>query len=227
MKWMVGDISVGWLLLLGCIGAGAARGPVVVDRQPAQIETKYFDPANRSREMPPLKGTEAAVTQSQFGIASLMEVAITQHQPDRGQEQVTAHVDRVRVTLDLKITIWLPENANEKLTAHEEGHRRVAELFYRDAEKKAEAIAREWIGTDLSGEGKDTESAASAAMNKAMEQINARYMAVVSLPASRAQEKYDELTDHGRNKLDEDEAIRRAMEQTKSKSPATTRSGRR
>src|ERR1041384_2985871 len=188
MRPLLKQIVTGWLLFT-CTAASREESPVVVDQHPPQVQTKYFNPADPPKEMPALKHNEAAVTQSQFGIGSAMEVTIIQQHWDDAQERVTSRVDKIKVTLDLKIIIWLPENANDKLTAHEEGHRRVSELFYRDAQEKARILAREWVGKELQGKGKDVKSAANAAMEKAMSQINQRYMATVSAPSSQAQEK--------------------------------------
>ena len=38
------------------------------------------------------------------------------------------------------------------------------------------------------------------------------YLGAIEVPSEKVQMKYDQLTDHGRNKLSEREAIRRALE---------------
>jgi hypothetical protein len=48
------------------------------------------------------------------------------------------------------------------------------------------------------------------------------YLGTIEVPSENAQMKYDQLTDHGRNKLSEREAIRRALESVGFTAPTTT-----
>ena len=69
------------------------------------------------------------------------------------------------------------------------------------------------------------DAAAQTAIKQAGDQLCGDYMAAVQFPASRVQELYDEITDHGRNRLREPVAIQRAIDQQKreEKDVATTR----
>lgn len=205
----------GLLLGLWISSAAAVETPLVVTRQAPQVQRRYFDPAKPPKEMPRLKDDEAAVTYSQFGVGAGMDVEILNSTSNKGQSVATVKVVGINLALQLSVTIWLPNNPAEKLITHEEGHRRISEMYYQEAEKIATDLAKPFLGKTLRGEGKDPQAAADEAMRRAIEQINQRYMATTNDAAAKVQDRYDELTDHGRNKLDEDEAIRQAMKREK------------
>jgi hypothetical protein len=208
----MGLFAVVWL---GAAYGGAYAGaePLTVKVQPASVQTRYFDPAAPPKQMPPLKPGEAAVTESDFSVQAQMQVTILRQRIDAetGRCTATIRVDSVTVTTGLAITIWLPRGAADKLRAHEEGHQRISERFYRDAKAIAQRLARPRIGQTLTGQGADVHQAAQAAMSQSMDKLNGDWMKQISLAAQAVQERYDTLTDHGRNDLDEDQAIDKAM----------------
>src|SRR5215210_6408233 len=60
--------------LLVALGAPAAYAAVSVQKKPAVVERKTFDPNNKPAEMPPLNPGELAVTSSQFDCAAEVQI---------------------------------------------------------------------------------------------------------------------------------------------------------
>jgi hypothetical protein len=112
--------------------------------------------------------------------------------------KLEVQVERVSVQLSLSVTIWIPNDATEALKEHEEGHRRLAEHYYRTADAVAKALAGKAVGQKVSGEGKDIEAAGRAAIDVVNEKLCSDYLASINGPCERAQEAFDRLTDHGR-----------------------------
>lgn len=196
------------ILLLSLLLPGAAFGQVTVTRTDPVVERKTFDVNNRSAEMPRLSPNEAAVTQSFFGADTRIGGEIVERkQLESGQYEVKIKVDMVRMTLQLKATIWLPKNTTPKLTKHEEGHRLLAEHYYKDAQAIARALADEMMGQTISGKGPDPNTAADNALKEAAQVLGGRYLGKTDVPCGTAQEHYDRITAHGTNAVAEERAM--------------------
>jgi len=196
--------------------ARPAAAEVKVERKPAVVERKTFDPANHPKEMPELHGGELAVTVSQYDCVIGVSTEMTQRMLPKNRALVTYGVRRMTASLSLKITIWLPENASEKLKAHEEGHREIAERAYQNGEPLARKAANRIDGRRVAGEG-DTldkaEAIANAKVKGLSDEFTKAYREALVIPANRVQNLYDELTAHG-TKADPDEkrAVQLAFE---------------
>ncbi len=192
--------------------AGRSVAGVKVDKQEATVTRRTFDPASPPPEMPPLSRNEAAVTHSQFGVGAQVQVVVLKESSAGGRHVSEMRVESLKVDTSLAITVWVPKGARRALVAHEEAHRRISEMFYEDAAKVAQEAARPYVGRTIRGEGRSAEAAREAAMTKAINEINAVYMSKTQAPASRVNELFDEITDHGRNRLSADEGVRRALD---------------
>jgi hypothetical protein len=207
------------LVVLLLASLGRAQSPVtqtsdvIVERTPPDVKTRTFDPRNPPPDMPPLRDGEAAVTESNFSCQTVIAATIIDQQRSSQGCTATVRVTSVKTTITLGITIWLPERGNKKLTAHEDGHRIIDERFYADAEAVARRLSTDMLGQRRAGKGSDCDSAAQTAIREAGDQLCGDYMVAVQRPASRVQELYDEITDHGRNRIREAAAIQQAMEQ--------------
>jgi len=208
-------------LLLGATRASAA---VTVDRKPAVIERKMFDPGHRPSDMPALTGHESAVTQSQFECSVTLSYQVLSHKEQGGGCKAFLKVQGISVALQLKIVIWLPEGATPKLSAHEEGHRQIAERVYERAEKAARLIAKTVDETTIGGQAVDCDGAEKQATQNASSRFCESYLDQTARPSARVSEIYDDLTAHGtREEPAEDEAIRRAFEMAEHESAAQGR----
>src|SRR5688500_1348167 len=127
-------ISLPLLVLLMCASLAAAPATmpagVSVKRTPPKVTTRTFDPSRPPAEMPPLNGNEAAVTESEFACGMQVGVQVTQ----QGDAKPVMTITDVKAELRLEIVIWLPTNVTAKIRVHEQGHREIAEILYKDAE---------------------------------------------------------------------------------------------
>lgn len=199
---------------------------VTIDRTPVQVSTKLFDRDNPPGEMPSLRPGEAAVTESNFSCRTITSVVVLeQKQAANGKCYATVKVEKMTVTLGLDVVIWLPEHGPRKLSTHEKGHQQISETYYESAGEIATALAAEQIGESFDGEAGTFDAAIRSAIAKAGNLVCQEYMSKVQAPAASVQERYDRLTDHGRNRLNETEAIRQSISQErepKQASNATT-----
>lgn len=189
-----------------------AAADVTVERVATVVERRTFDPAHRPTTMPALRPGEAAVTESRFDCAAdLTYKRVERHTDDSGCT-VAVRVQDVRVTLTLKVTLWLPAGAPAKLLAHEEGHRQIDERLYDEAAALAKAGAAALEGQTLRASAADCTSAEQHATQSAADNVCRNYLAEIGRRAARVNDAYDTLTAHGtRTEPSEDAAVREAL----------------
>jgi hypothetical protein len=197
--------------------AAAAEDAITIEKNKPAIEYKRFDPAHLPDPPPPLEKGESAVCVYQFEMNANGRYSYAGPPlPADAPADIEVKVERMTVTVNLKVTIWLPKNAPPLLEAHEEGHRQIAEAFYADAEKVARGLATKVVGSKVKGQGKDMQSAGNDAMNKACQKLLDDYLAALNAPCKTAQDAYDRMTAHGINqRLTAKEAVQLAIKEAK------------
>ena len=179
---------------------------VSVKSEPADVKTRTFDPRKPPAEMPKLQGNEAAVTESKYACGVQIEVEITPQESGKAVVKITG----VTADLTLKVIMWLPNNASAKIKAHEAGHKDISLAFFKNADETAKKIAEKYVGKDATADGTD-KSQTTPIIQRWANEYCGEYLGATEVPGEKVQKKYDELTDHGRNRLTEAEAIKRAM----------------
>jgi hypothetical protein len=157
--------------------------------------------------MPPLKPGEAAVCESKFLCQVQVEVEISSAPGERPECKIAG----IKSELRLDVVIWLPSDGTHKIRVHEDGHRQISESFYARAEEVAKKLGQKYIGQALEVKSAD-QAETRPVIQRVANEFCQEYLGTIEVPSEKAQMKYDELTDHGRNKLTEREAIRRALE---------------
>jgi hypothetical protein len=200
-----------WVGLLGLVTATtAARGAeaVKVEKEPVKVEVKYFDPKHLPDPPPPIEHGEAAVTVYSLGIETYVRYGYTE--PKRGARpaKISFKIADVTVTLKCTITEWLPKDPPAALRAHEEGHRAIAEEFYKRGEAVARRLAAKELGRTVVGTGEDAEAAGNAAIEQVTARVNGGYTKGIIDPCKAAQEKFDTITALGTNEKDAKEAVK-------------------
>ena len=109
------------------------------------------------------------------------------------------------------MVIWLPSDGTHKIRVHEDGHRQISESFYARAEEVAKKLGQKYIGQELEVKSADP-AETRPVIQRVANEFCQEYLGTIEVPSEKAQMRYDQLTDHGRNKLSEREAIRRALE---------------
>ena len=204
--------AIMWAGVLVAATATAAQGEITVDRRPAVVEHKTFDPNHPPSDLPPLNAGEAALTDSRFHCAVDLRYRTADRKLEGGRTVERLMVQSVHVRLEMNVTIWLPENAPAKLSAHEEGHRQILERVYGDAESIARRLSEGLDGRSIVGSGADLSAAERQAIRSAVDRFCHDYLARTAARASRVGDIYDDLTAHGtRAEPAEAEAIRQAF----------------
>lgn len=195
---------VGLLCGRRAVGQGS---PVRVTREePITVRTE-FDPARPPPEMPPLTPPEAGICKTTFELSA----SVTYSAERLSGLTARIYVDGLDIVTRLRFDIYTAQGAPPKLRAHEEGHRAIGEHYYGDAAKIAADIGRRLIGVTFDGTGIDQEAAQENAFGKAVAEIERDYMARMRVPSAAANERFDEITRHGLEAIEESEAIARAI----------------
>jgi hypothetical protein len=121
------------------------------------------------------------------------------------------HFDSVRISLGLKLTVTLPNGETGKLKEHEEGHRKIDEHFYSLGPQMAQRAGDLVTENELVFNIGNLESAEANAIALAKYRLQAEYLKHTQDPCEQANKYYDELTDHGRNYMDSEQAVQMAI----------------
>jgi hypothetical protein len=187
--------------------ATAQRSPVTVTREDPIIERTEFDPRRPPRDMPELNPPESGVCKTTFELAASVNYSAER----LSRTTARIYVDELDIVTRLNFEIFTVRGGGPKLRAHEEAHRIIGEHYYRDAARIAEEIGKRLIGQTFDGSGRDQESAQQDAFNQVVAEIERAYMARVRIPSASANERFDDITNHGLNPIDEAEAIALAV----------------
>lgn len=199
-----------WFLVFLLSVAPLSRAQIKINAHPPAIVTRAFDPAHPPREMPPLKSDEAAVCSSKFSCGVQIEVEVSQVEGEKPKMQITG----VTADLILDVIMWLPVEASEKIRLHEEGHRQISQIYYQRGEETARTLASQYIGRELNVSSTQP-TATQPIIQRIASEFCHEYLGRIETPSEKAQQRYDALTDHGRNRLNEQEAIRQALKSAK------------
>jgi len=225
-KWKAEEVSplrrlIVVLLLLGAIAFGwfkwressrprpAQSSAPVIDKLPIALASRTFDPAAPPADMPPLHPGEGAECDSNFLASAVL--GGEPRQTDSTHAALT--ITQVRMTLQLKITVWVPAGVTPHVIEHEDGHRQISEYYYQTADKLAGRIAATYIGRQVDIAGADLGAASSAMLQQLAAEITSEYDRELNPEA--AQLLYDALTDHSRNDVPVKDAIATALRDVK------------
>jgi hypothetical protein len=157
--------------------------------------------------MPALTPPEAGVCRTTFGLDANVNFSAETLSPTTTR----IYVDELDIVIRARFDIYTAMKSPDNLRAHEEGHRAIGEHYYEGAAAIAEEIGRRLIGTSYHGLGADIEAAQRNAFDKVIAEIDRLYMARVRSPAAAANERFDEITNHGLNPIDATEAVALAL----------------
>jgi hypothetical protein len=182
------------------------RSAVRVEREEPVITRTDFDPRRPPADMPPLTPPEAGVCKTTFELS-----AGVSYSAERLAGGARIYVDGLEIATKLRIDIYTALDSPPKLRAHEEGHRAIGEHYYRSSGTIAEDIGRRLIGRSYEGRGADDAAAQRDAFGKVVAELERAYMARVRVPSAAANERFDEITNHGLAAIDADEAVALAI----------------
>lgn len=193
---------------LSSVWTDQAQAEVTITKVPVNVSTQTFDPRRPPRNMPPLTPPEEAVCASDF--LSDASVGGQAEQTDATHGRLT--INKINVTLQLDITIWLPPNPPKTTVDHEDGHRQISEYYYRNAEMVARRIGERFIGKVIDLNGRDLRKLVSAALKQAGAEITNEYNK--QMPVETTQARYDSITEHSRSDIRVADAVALALKET-------------
>jgi len=197
-----------FVLVVGVPSVQSEQPQVEIVKMPAQIGTRYFDPKRPPRDRPPLTGPEEAVCAGDF----LSDASVGGQAMQTDATHAKATINRIKVTLRLNITTWLPNNPQKWIIEHEEGHRQILEYYYRNAEVIARRISEPYLGKTIDLSGADLRNALSAAIDKIKVEITNEYNR--QMPVATTQDRYDTITEHGRKDIPVPDGVAQALKET-------------
>ncbi|MBZ0184823.1 MAG: hypothetical protein K8F91_01135 [Candidatus Obscuribacterales bacterium] len=184
----------------------------MVDKRPPHVSKKWFDPGNPPNPGPDLKSGEKGATRYHYNLSVNFDLDMVSKEKTESGYKVKIRPKDIRVTLTLPIIMWLPQNTTRKMLAHEEGHVRICEFIYYDAEKLVRFHAESMASSHFAGEGKTEAESVKVAYRRAAEDLNQIYRRYVFDYSRCVGEEYDRLTRHGLDPLPEDIAIDKAFD---------------
>ncbi len=197
---------VATVLVVACAAASASAAPapsaVQIEKTPARIERRSFDPKNPPPEMPVLKGSEAALCEFKFGCDTRLGFEL----PRFSLKTSTATVTACEISIHLNITVWTPAGASPALVAHEETHREICEVYYEHVESVARQLADAVIGRKLTVPSANRESDTDQAVRDVQKELIKNFLAQTAERCTDAQERFDLITDHSRNPIANEDA---------------------
>jgi hypothetical protein len=193
---------------------------IIIDTAPPTVDRVMFDRDHLPGDMPTLKPGEAALTRSSFECRAGVTYHILSKQQMGDHWHAVIRVARVNFTVRLVDTLFLPMGAPILLRAHEEGHREMNERIYNEGIPLAHSAAAAILTHNWQADGADSEAAARAASDLAVNEMCQTYLAGTAARSSRLGDIYDRFTSHGRNQMYVANAIRLSFLEEK-RLPAT------
>lgn len=194
-------------LVVAALVCRAEEHPVTIKKNPPKITRQSFDPKRPPARMPKLTPPESGVCHFEFTCDAGLETFVDQIDA----RTVEIEVDAVDMILELEIDIWAMNGAPKKLLAHEEGHRQIAEHYYKTAEIVARELGKKMIGRKARGTGANKQAATNDANHKLLSELNLAYMNETRARCSACQKRYDKITNHSLIPIPEADAIAQAL----------------
>jgi hypothetical protein len=201
-----------WLLatalLTLVVPSSLAQMPgVTINKQPATLAKRTFDPARPPADMPPPTPGEDAECDSDF----LSDANVGGQARQTDATHATVKISQIKVTLQLNITIWTPVKVTQHVIEHEDGHRQISEYYYQTADKLAQQIAATYMGKQVVITGADLHVELSKLLQKMGADITDEYNK--QLHAEETQLRYDVITNHSRNEVAARDAVAQSLKE--------------
>jgi hypothetical protein len=180
-------------------------GAVSVDSLEPTITHTYYTPDQKPSQL----GLGVADVENHYRCLAKFGVQVA---PGAAGEPVHFHIDRVAISLDMNCRYIEPVNPYDIVRQHEDGRRKIYEYFYRLGPQVAQAIGVSLIGREFTAREATYESEKKRALAEAEVEIVTEYMLRISAASRKANQEYAQLTDHGRNNVDRNQAAQEACD---------------
>jgi hypothetical protein len=198
--------AVAALAAVAADGAGA-QPAVRVTREPPVVTRTEVDVLRRPPNVPVFGPYESGQCNSTFEIQTSIGYTVE----PAGRRTLRLVPTSIEAVTRLKLDIFTLAGGPPKLYAHEEAHRQISEYYYEDAAVIARSLGTSLIGKAVIGTGATRAAAEKSAFDELVSGYNEAYFARTRARAYAANERFDEITDHGRHPIEEADAIARAI----------------
>ena len=181
----------------------AKPSAVRITRSEPTVTYTEFDPDRPPASMPPLGPQDAAQCVETHQIEVSIEYSVAGWVT---RKKAPIAVRGIDATTGLKLDIYTPFG-DARALAHEEAHRTIAEHYYRNAAEIARQLGEELIDRRFVGAGETRDAALRNAEQMMVAEYSDAYLKRAEAPSGAANNRFDEITDHGRNAIGELEAI--------------------
>ena len=205
-----------WLLLSVYVASCSSlsnQDVVSVEKQPETISRHLLEHA--SIKLRKMSKAEGALTTWFFRCSNVLTYEIQSESSLNQTVSVEIIVTGVNMRIGLNMDVFLKEDAPEELRAHEDGHVKICQLIYQEAEVKARKAAQSVLRRKFSGAGSGRKQALENALNGASEAICSLYRDETVALANKTSDSYDKITDDGRAAVKVGDAIAMAFKQGK------------
>ena len=198
---------VGLALAAGLASLRAAAPIVTVEQKPPRIEHLTFEPGHPPPVLQNFPGVEAAFCGTTFGCTCGLYAETPKFTFGLGAAKITSIIVSTRA----HIIIWTPVGGPPEYLAHEETHRAISEHYYRDAGAVAKRLTEQLAGKKLDLPKKKTGAMLDEALDGLKNQLIADFMKEIGDRSEFAQDRFDTITNHGREPISNEEAMARAI----------------
>jgi hypothetical protein len=168
-----------------------------------------FDPREPPTDLPAGGPEGSGSCRNVFELEAGIEAAIEMLTPT----MVRAYPADFDIIARLKTTIYVPRDAPDELRAHEEGHRAIAEHYYRSAEQAAREAAASVQTRSFEADGVDRAAAERAVAELIRAALKDAFMQRTHARSAAANARYDAITRHGQEPLASTDAVLAAIAQ--------------
>ena len=186
----------------------AAKSTVVQIKVGApKIEYQTFPAGHPPMHAKGLEQGEAGLCQTEIGC----QVGVEGEAPRIAFGEAKATLNSISFNISVRITIWCQEGYTQTILDHEETHRAISEHYYAMAYKLARQLADEAIARKLPLTGKPKAEALDHALKQLQTQLLDEFMRQIYPRSEFAQDRFDAITDHGRNAITNADAMAQAL----------------
>jgi len=183
-----------------------ARSSVIIEAGRPVVSYTYYDPAGP--KPPQISEGMSGDTEYYFSCNPIFTFRVMH----RGAgEPFDFHIETVTMQLGVTININLPKGEIGKLKEHEDGHKKIVEYFYSLGPAAAQQAGGLVTGLEQTSSAAEYDIARTEVFTRVTGEVQTEYLKYIRDLCQQANEYYDELTDHGRNSTDSDQAAQEAI----------------
>ncbi len=151
--------------------SSCTASPISIQKEPPEIKTQIFDKGLRPPEASPPEHNDCANTHFSYGFVPDVDWELVSRKRVDGGEEVVVKIKKMKLKLNMQVTMWLPEKASADVIAHERGHAAICIDAYKSADSYAKTGAEAFIGKDIHAFGADYQKTIHQALSDVIDEM--------------------------------------------------------